>query len=218
MRSKLLPALALLFLGCGRLSLEPNTKQAFEVMVRATTPQGQPVKGAQLLLDNKAVGSTIDDGSAVMKFVANEGESYDLVVQCPQGFQAPQKPIRVTLRKLADSKRPEFATSCAPSSQVLVVAVRAEGGANLPVMYLNNEIGRTDDSGAANVALRLAPIEVFDNKPATTETGAETLRPQNPTMTFTVKDRDDIVHFEQKFTREVIRKVVRGGPKGPKKI
>lgn len=218
MRSKLIPAAALLLLGCGRLSLEPNTKQAFKIIVRATTPQGQPVKGAQLLLENKAVGATKEDGTTEIKFVANEGEAYDLSVQCPQGFQTPTKPIQVTLRKLADNKKPEFATTCAPSSQVLVVAVRAEGGPNLPVMYLNNEIGRTDESGAANVALRLAPNESFELKLNTTEAGAETLRPQNPSMTFTMKDRDDIVHFEQKFTREIIRRVIRGGPKGPKKI
>lgn len=218
MRGKLLLFTALLPLGCGRLSLEPNTKQKFEILVRVSTPLGQPVMGAQFLLENKAVGSTLTDGSAVMKFVANEGESYDLAVQCPQGFQAPTKPIRVTLRKLEDGKRPEFGTTCSPSSQVMVVAVRAEGGANLPILYLNNEIGRTDEAGAANVALRLAPNETFELRLGTTEPGAETLRPQNPSTTFTVKDRDDIMHFEQKFTREIVRRFVGAKPKGPKKL
>jgi hypothetical protein len=218
MRGMLLLGMALLPLGCGRLSLEPNTKHKFEIVVRAATPQGQPVMGAQLLLENKPVGSTVADGSAILKFVANEGETYDLVVQCPQGFQAPAKPIQVTLRKLADGKRPEFATTCAPSSQVLVVAIRAEGGPNLPVLYLNSEIGRTDEAGAANVALRLAPEETFELKLGTHEPGNETLRPQNPTTTFTVKDKDDILHFDRKFTREVIRRPAVKKPTGPKPL
>ncbi|MCS6899629.1 MAG: hypothetical protein RMJ98_05105 [Myxococcales bacterium] len=218
MHGKLLLGAVLLPLGCGRLSLEPNTKHKFEILVKAATPQGQPVMGAQLLLENKPVGSTQADGTAIMKFVANEGETYDLVVQCPQGFQAPAKPIQVTLRKLADGKRPEFATTCAPSSQVLIVAVRAEGGPNLPVLYLNNEIGRTDEAGAAHVALRLAPEETFELKLGTTEPGNETLRPQNPTAIFTVKDRDEILHFDQKFTREVLRRPVYKKPPGPKPL
>lgn len=218
MRGKWIWAAALLLSGCGRLSLEPNTKLTFKILVRTTTPQGQPVKGAQILLENKVIGASHEDGATELKFIANEGESYDLSIQCPQGFQAPTKPIRVTLRKLADNKKPEFAAACAPSNQVLIVAVRADGGPNLPVMYLNNEIGRTDESGAANVALRLAPNESFELTLNTTGPGAETLRPQNPTMTFAIKDRDDIASFEQKFTREYTRRVIRAAPKGPKRL
>jgi hypothetical protein len=218
MRSGFVWCLALLVTGCGRLSLEPNTKQSFEVLVRVTTPLTQPVKGAQILLDNKAIGATSDQGTSVLKFVANEGESYDLAVQCPQGLQSPAKPIRVTLRKLADSKRPEFSALCAPSSQVVVVAVRAEGGPNLPVLYLGNEIGRTDASGAANVALRLPPNESFELKLGTTEPDGKMLQPENPVASFTVKDRDEILQFEQKFSR--LKKAVIAAPKakGPIKL
>jgi len=218
MRGRWLWLACSLLAGCDRISFEPNTKQNFEVMVRVTTPLTQPVKGAQVLLDNKAIGATSDQGTSVLKFVANEGESYDLNVQCPQGLQSPAKPIRVTLRKLADKKRPEFSATCSPSSQVVVVAVRADGGANLPILYLGNEIGRTDSAGAASVAVRLPPNESFELKLGTTEPGTETLRPQNPSTTFTVKDRDDIVHYDQKFTRELVKRVVKGKPTGPKKI
>jgi hypothetical protein len=218
MDGKRLGVLALSLVGCGRLSLEPNTKQNFEVLIRVTTPQGQPVKGSQILLDNKAVGASNDAGTSVLKFVADEGESYDLAVQCPQGFQAPTKPIRVTLRKLADSKRPEFSTVCSPASQVMVVAVRADGGPNLPILYLNNEIGRTDEAGAANVALRLAPNETFELKIGTEVPGGETLRPQNPSTTFTMKDRDEVAHYNLKFTRELKKVKYVGRPVGPTKL
>lgn len=204
--------------GCGRITLEPNTKQTFEVLIRVATPQSQPVKGAQIVNSGKVVNTTSDQGGAVLKFTANEGETFDLQVQCPQGLQSPAKPIQVTLKKLADSKRPEFSAVCSPASQVVVVAVRTENGPNLPVLYLGNEVARTDASGAANVALRLPPNETFELKLGTAEKGAERLRPQNPSASFTTKDHDEILPFDQKFTIETVKVRPVGKAKGPTKI
>ena len=43
----------------------------------------------------------------------------------------------------------------------VVVAVKAENGPNLPVMYLNHAITRTDPSGAARFVLDVAPGAQF---------------------------------------------------------
>ncbi|MBI3201365.1 MAG: hypothetical protein HYZ29_07460, partial [Myxococcales bacterium] len=114
----------------------------------------------------------------------------------------------------------EYQVDCIKSSRTVVVAVRADSGANLPVMYMGKEAGRTDASGAAHVFLEVPPNQVFQLSIATDGDGAKDLRPQNPTATFEVKQADDVFVFDQKF--KVEKKKVRGGgkprPKGPTPI
>jgi hypothetical protein len=207
------------FCGCGKLTLEADTRSRFEILLKVTTDGNAPVSGALLQLKDATVGTTGAEGSSVLKFTANEGESFDIGVQCPAGMQSPPKPVQITLRKLADtSRRPEFTASCPSATKVVVVAVRADGGPNLPVLYLGNEVARTDASGAANVALRLAPNDTFELKLSTNDKGSERLRPQNPSLSFTMKDKDDVVVFEQKFSLEAKKAVGVSKPKLPKRI
>ena len=116
------------------------------------------------------------------------------------------------------TKLPELTARCPPSTQVTVVAVRAEGGANVPVLYLGKEIGRTDASGAASVAMRLAPNEAFQLQLGTDEKGFERLLPKNPQASFSVKDRDQVVPFDQKFTLAPAKRVYAGKKSGPKPL
>ena len=85
----------------------------------------------------------------------------------------------------------------------MVVAVKAENGPNLPVMYLNRMITRTDASGAAHFALEVAPNTQFQ---VTLDTSDNTkLKPPSPTKPFTVPQHDDILLFDQKFDVEKVR-------------
>jgi hypothetical protein len=119
--------------GCGKLSLDADTRARYEVVVRVTTDGAKPVASASLLRDGKPAGATDATGSASLAFVGNEGESHDVRIECPAGLTSPVKPIRVTLRRMASATaKPEFSAVCPPSTQVVVVAVRAENGANLP--------------------------------------------------------------------------------------
>jgi hypothetical protein len=199
--------------GCSALAPVPPPPQ--EVVVRFNGDPGQPLKGAALLHDGQKVSESGDDGVARLKLNGKDGDSFDIAVTCPEGFQSPAKPIQVVLKRLADNKKPEYDVACPPTNRTVVVAVRADGGANLPVLYLGREIARTDGSGAAHVMLKLKPDESFDLVLGTTENTA--LRPQNPFASFAVKERDEVFVFDQKFELEK-KKVVRGGRKGPVKI
>ena len=222
LRAVRLVAFAALALACGlasacqRFSLQADTRARYEAVVRVSEG-GKPVKGARILNHGTVVGTTVDDGSAAMRFVGAEGELYDLAVECPEGLRSPQKPVRITLRRLeGPAARPEYAVQCTRALQTVVVAVRAENGANLPVYHLGKEVARTDASGAAHVALRLPPEDTFELKLGT-DTAADGLRPQNPTASFVVKARDDVLLFDQRFT--VDKKKVKAGPrKGPTKL
>ncbi len=205
-------------LGCDLLK-RPEPKP-FEARVKVFGDPGQPLKGADVWYKQKKVGVTDDAGLVNFRLKGAEGEVYDLTVKCPTGFTSPSKPVSVVLRNTSDpTQRPEYQVDCIKSSRTVVVAVRADSGANLPVMYLGKEAARTDASGAAHVFLEVPPNQVFQLSIATEGDGGKDLRPQNPTATFEVKQADDVFVFDQKF--KVEKKKVRGGkakPKGPTPI
>jgi len=91
-----------------------------------------------------------------------------------------------------------------------VVAVRAEGGANVPVLYLGREIARTDGSGAAHVAFRVASTDAVTLTLDTTE--QPKLRPQHPSMSFHGAERDQLTAFAQKFEAEAAKPKPRVAP------
>jgi hypothetical protein len=82
----------------------------------------------------------------------------------------------------------------------MVVAVRADNGPNLPLMYLGKELTRTDGAGAATLLFQLRPGEQFELSFDTNEKGSERIRPQNPAQNFVMRTSDDVVMLDQKFT------------------
>ena len=187
-----------------------------EILVRVSGDPGQPLKGAAVLFNGQQVSQSGDDGLAKLKLTGKDGETFDVSVTCPEGYLSPTKPIQVRLVRLADpSKRPEYDVACPPTTRTVVVAVRADNGPNVPVLYLGREVARTDGAGAAHVLLKLKADEGFNLVLGTD--GNDRLRPQNPSASFLVRDRDDVFTFDQKF--ELEKKVNRGGGRrGPVKI
>lgn len=215
---RFLVATLLLLGSCQRFSLQSDTRARYEALVRVSV-DGKPVQGARIANHGTTVGTTLADGSAALRFVGSEGDLYDLSVDCPLGLRSPAKPVRVTLRRLeGPASRPEYAVQCTRALQTVVVAVRAENGPNLPVIHLGKEVARTDASGATHVALRLPPEDSFELRLGTEEKGAEALRPQNPSASFVVKERDEVLVFDQRFAIEK-KKWGRARPKaGPTKL
>jgi hypothetical protein len=98
----------------------------------------------------------------------------------------------------AGSPEPRFEVECVSLVHTIVVGLRAEHGANLPILRLNQVVGKTSVEGVAHVALEAAPNEQVTLTLDTSE--APSLLPQNPTLSFVTKDRDELVLLEQKFT------------------
>jgi hypothetical protein len=200
-------------------AFKPVPPPAQEIIVHVSGDPGRPLKDAALLYSGQKVATTGEDGIGKLKLTGKDGEGFDISVSCPEGFQSPAKPISVILRRLADpAKIPEYEVSCPPTARTVVVAVRADRGPNLPVMYLGREIGRTDSSGSAHVLLKLKPDDTFDLILGTNEKGNDRLRPQNPFATFVVKDRDEVFTFDQKFEQEKKKAVGVTKRRGPERI
>jgi hypothetical protein len=188
---------------------EPPPPEPFLVSVRVESDPGKPISGANIARANKLLGTTDPAGRASLKIGGVEGEITDVVVTCPEGFQTPNKPINIRLTRLAEkSKIPEYAVQCPPSMRRVVVAVRAENGPHLPVMYLNQPVTRTDAAGAASFALEVPPGSQFTVALSTME--RKDMKPLSPSKLFVVNQQDDVFLFDQKF--EVEKKKVYVAP------
>ncbi len=207
-------------MGCSTLDPPPPPPQT--VVVRVSSDPGKPLQNAEVLYGGQRVGVTGGDGAAEIQLAGKDGEVFNVTIACPSGYDSPKDPVKVTLHRLADpGKRPEYAVQCPPTTRTVVVAVRADGAANMPVTLLGREIARTDQSGAAHLMLTLEPGEQFDLMLDTSDERFADLRPQNPVASFGVGHQDDIFTFDQKFDSEKKPPVyVRGParPRGPVKI
>jgi len=180
---------------------EPPPPEPFVISVRVESDPGIPVAGATISRANRPLGTTNADGRAPLKIAGVEGEITDVTVTCPEGFQSPAKPLSIRLTRLAEkSKIPEYAIACPPSMRRVVVAVRAENGPNLPVMYLDRPVTRTDAAGAASFALEVPPGSQFTVALSTAE--RKDIKPISPSKLFVVNAQDDVFLFDQKFEVE----------------
>lgn len=204
--------------GCDALRswLEDEQKPAsaseptYPVLVIARRDDQDTVPEVQLLLGSKVAGTTGPQGSVQLSLKGAEGDLVALTVKCPETYASPEKPVVVGLRRMASgSPPPKFEVQCVPLLRQIVVGIRTENGANLPIRRLNQVVGQTDASGVAHLLLQASPREAVT---LTLDTrGDDTLRPQSPTLTFSAPDRDELILLEQKFT--VKRKVVHVAPK-----
>lgn len=206
-------AFALVALGAGPAArckdLEPPPRAPFQLYVKVESDPGRPVVGALISRNNSTLNTTGADGRAMLSFSGEEGDgaTANVTVKCPDTFQSPAKPVALKLTRLSDkTKIPEYGVSCPPTLRKVVVAVKADNGPFLPVVYLSRQISRTDASGAAHFALDLAPGSQFNVTLDTTENTK--LKPESPSRPFTVGQSDEILVFEQRFDVERPKPVV----------
>lgn len=173
--------------------------------------------GAGIYAGPTLVARSDDDGRAWLDVHGDEGDAFEVRVRCPAGFESPAGAI--TLRNFhvlsPAGAMPEYTVTCHETRHALVVAVRAEGGPNLPVLYLGQEVARTDGSGAAHVSFDL---DVHDRIELTLGTSGDenaALHPQNPASIFEMPDHDDLQVFAVTFTRDQKKAPPARGPQRP---
>ena len=186
--------------GCAGVTLEPPPPPPFKVAFAVEGDPGLPITGALVTRNEKTVATTGADGRAELTLNGADGETVDTSIKCPDGHTSPPHPISIRLARTGDGRAPVFKVTCPPTQRHVVVAVKAENGPNLPVVYLGKVITRTDASGAAHFAIQAPPGGQFQ---VMLDTGDDKrLSPPSPTKPFTVGSVDDIFVFEQKFDVE----------------
>jgi hypothetical protein len=200
----------------------PPPPQPFQF--RVTSDPGKPLAGARLRLRERQLATTDADGLGAFSLDGVDGETFDITVECPAGHKPPP-PMTVAMRRLASTdKIPEYDVSCLPTSRAVVVAVKGDRGRRLPILQLGQPIGETDGSGVATVLLRPGPQEQVDLTLDTSGADNADLRPQNPTATFLVKNKDEVFVFDPHFAvarkhlPQPARAPVRTGPPIPIRI
>ncbi len=209
-------ALCVLAPACGKFEEPPPPP--FQVAITVEADKGTPLMGAVITRTNKEIGKTNEQGRAVLTFRGEDGDQLDVYVKCPDGFDSPTKPVTVALRRLADPKRlAEYPVMCPPAERKVVVALRTENGPNLPVKFLGRDVARTDQSGAATFMMNAKPGDHLDFTVDTSEKGNEALRPQSPSVSLIVDNKDAYYTLDQVFQVQKARIVV-VGPHRPQPI
>lgn len=214
-------ALALLascLFGASGCEGEARSSEAYPARIVVESDPGKAVAGASVQRNGHDVAMSDPSGAAVVKLAGREGDTVDLTVRCPQGYESPAKAVSVRLTRRGDSKKmPEYTVQCSPTYRNVVVAVRAEGGALMPITYLGKPIARTDEAGAAHILLRMRPGDQF-------ELGLDTSafpkhHPQSPKASFLVPSgSDEVQRFDVRFEVDKPKAIVRRAPTGPKRI
>lgn len=215
-RSWLALGAATLVMGaCHERSIEDGApaNEPFFVDVDVASGPNRPTPGVELVTGGDRLATTDTTGHARLALRGAEGDNVELSVRCPARFQSPGEPLVVSLRRFSCAGcAPHFSATCSPLVRTVVVGIRADNGAHLPVVHLGKEVGRTDASGAAHVLLLAKPGEqVSLSLDTTSDPKTPRRRPENPTLTFVAKDSDDFVTLDLRF--ELDRAPARARPR-----
>lgn len=199
-------------LGC---DVQGVATHRYQFSVHISGDPGRAVAGASLTFKGRQLAASDSSGIAKLSAQGQEGETVDFGVTCPEGYRSPTAPLSVRLTTLRDDSRiPEYQATCAPALRDVVVAVRAENGADLPVKYLGREVARTDAAGAAHFLVRVEPGSQLEVALDTHD--KRSLRPQDPVAHFLTRSQDELFVFEQPFVLpHETRHTVVTGKRGP---
>lgn len=191
---------ALLLAACAALDpAPPELSPTFPVLLTVKRDAANTLSGVQILDGNNLLGTTDATGTLQLELTGVEGGSATLDVRCPDGFASPQLPLEVGLRRLAPgSPPPRFNSECVPLVHTIVAAVRAENGPDLPISFLNQIVGHTDELGVGHVLIEAAGHQQITLTLDTRE--HPNVMPQNPALTFMAPEHEALVLLEQKFT------------------
>jgi hypothetical protein len=174
----------------------------FQFIIHAESDPGQALAGVSFSTLGRPLGVTDRDGVLVASLRGASGESAELKVSCPPGYRDVSEKLTVRLREHAQrGVRPEYGVRCAPVVRRLVVAVRASGISNVPVQILGKEIARTDRDGVAHALLELPPGEALVVKLDTSARAHTSLMPHDPELRIVMPEHDEVVLFDQAFSR-----------------
>jgi hypothetical protein len=198
-------------LGCAPPPVPPSV-----VWIRVLDEAKAPVRDAEISAGAEVIARTDGDGRAEVSVTGKEGSTFNLEVRCPTVYRSPSSPLAIRRLQTTAAPSPEYLAKCSRIRHTLVIAIRAEGGANLPVLHLGKEVARTDESGGAHVLIDGEVHERVELQISTADAKHAKVHPQNPVAAFELSDRDELKVFEVKFTRDpkpVARAVARSAPK-----
>lgn len=222
--SMLLACAAFSLAGTGCADLFAKEPPPFKARIVVESDPGKPLANVALSLKGQVLANTGPDGSSTVTLNGRDGDVAELLVRCPEGTAAKggKASVRLVVRHFEEEHVTEHRLQCLPTVRRVLVAVRAEGGAGLPVTYLGRTIATTDASGAAVTVIDARP---GDTAYITLDTSSRpSLRPSNPHEERVVPEMESVLALDVKLGEpqaDVVSKpkpAVRPGHKGPVKL
>src|SRR5512142_3144808 len=85
--------------GCAGMSIDPPPPPPYKLAVVVEGDPGKPIAGATVQKSSTVLGTTAEDGRAVVTLKGAEGDVVDADVKCPAGYLSPAKPVSVRLAR-----------------------------------------------------------------------------------------------------------------------
>lgn len=189
-----LSCVAWLALGCSGGNVSPAVEAPLGI--RAQSTDGAPLAGVVFEASGRRAVSG-GDGTATLTLVGTEGERREIAVTCPEDYEAPASSLVVSIRRSpATARAYHYDVACTPLRHSAVVVTRAVGGADLPILHLGAEIGRTNREGIAHA---LVSVPAGESLRLTLDTSGRNLLPASPSFDFPAIDHDEILTINQVF-------------------
>lgn len=175
---------------------------AVEVVFAVQSDPGLPLSKVHVFVDGQAVGQTDANGLVRTNIDGKQVRRFKVEHDCPDGHLAPAAPKFVRLRSfdpVADtqSEALRITLKCQPEERQAVFIVRANNGADLPVLLNGQTVARTNPSGVAHFSASAPPGTDFIVE---LDTGSRPqLIPQRPKHWRTLPDADEIFVVNQSF-------------------
>ena len=215
-RRLVVPFVGALALSAFAVGCRPPEAPPSRVLIRVLDEAKEPIDGAEISVESEVIARTDNDGRAEVAVGGKEGETFYIEVRCPKQYRSPSSPIAIRRLENGAASSPEYVARCSRLRHTLVVAIRTEGAGNMPIRHLGREVARTDQDGSAHVLIEGEVHEKIDLQIDTSDPKNAKLRPQNPTASFEVGNKDELKVFDMKFTQDpkpVAKVVRRSGPK-----
>lgn len=191
-------------IGCGTPAARVS-ESPFPVSFSATSDDGSALGGVAFSAESRSLGTTPVSGILEHDISGREGEILKVSISCPMGFAQEEHlaPLRLTRNHLVGSSELAplaYHATCVRQIRDIIIVVRADQGAGLPVEVDGKPVTTTNDDGIAHA---LVQLERDDQSVAVSldTTARSDLRPQHPSRTFELAGRDTLVVFDQGFVR-----------------
>lgn len=201
---RLVPLLLLAF-ACGG-SQQAETLPSFSVTFNAESDEGVPLEGVMVKANGNEVGLSDQDGLVQTTLRGPEGVGVEITYECPAGHVQPEAPSTLrlhTFRQVSETSRLGLTmkVSCPPAERTVAFVVNTNGHADLPIKLDGEEIGRTNEAGAAHI------VRMMSNQPRSLRvqidtSGVERMRPVSPSRSFRYEGQDTVIAVNESFEVE----------------
>jgi hypothetical protein len=190
---------------CGGSSAATSGK-SFDLVLKATSDDGDPVGGVKFTTGTSNFGTTNTAGIVSVNVRGSDGQNLPVTASCPDGYVSPEQSSTLKLTEVRRINQEGAATlgidiTCIRKMREIVLVVRTVNAPVLPVDVGGKTVGRTDNDGTAHVKLQV-DRDVRSLSVNLSTNDLPTLRPQNPSRVYDLDGQDAILLLDQSFTIE----------------